>query len=74
MIKQIIIAMIRFYQKLLSPLSGPTCRFYPSCSRYTLDAVNRYGAVQGLWLGIKRLARCHPWHPGGYDPVDRDLT
>ena len=72
MFKRLAIAGIRFYRTFLYPLIQPTCRFYPSCSTYTLDAVNRYGAVGGLWLGLKRLARCHPWHPGGYDPVDQE--
>lgn len=70
MIKRLTLAGIKFYRSFLSPLKPPTCRFYPSCSMYTLDAVNRYGVVSGLWLGVKRLARCHPWHPGGFDPVD----
>ena len=70
MIKRLAIAGIRFYRTFLSPLKPPTCRFYPSCSMYTLDAVNRHGVIGGLWMGFKRLARCHPWHPGGYDPVE----
>ena len=71
MFKRLAIAGIRFYRAFISPLKPPTCRFYPSCSMYTLDAVSRHGVVGGLWLGLKRLARCHPWHPGGYDPVDQ---
>jgi len=70
MIKRLAIAGIRFYRVFISPLKPQTCRFYPSCSSYTLEAVNRYGAISGLWLGFKRLIRCHPWHPGGYDPVE----
>ena len=70
MFKRLALAGIRFYRVFLSPLKPPTCRFYPSCSTYTLDAVNRYGVTSGLWLGVKRLARCHPWHPGGFDPVE----
>jgi putative membrane protein insertion efficiency factor len=70
MFKRLALAGIRFYRVFLSPLKPPTCRFYPSCSTYTLDAVNRYGVMSGLWLGVKRLARCHPWHPGGFDPVE----
>lgn len=61
--------VIRLYQLLLSPLLGPRCRFYPSCSDYALQALDEHGAWRGSWLALKRLARCHPLHPGGYDPV-----
>jgi hypothetical protein len=62
-------APIRFYRKFISPLKPPTCRFYPSCSQYALQAIDEYGALQGSWMAVKRVARCHPFHPGGYDPV-----
>ncbi|MCU0539207.1 MAG: membrane protein insertion efficiency factor YidD [Desulfobacterales bacterium] len=60
---------IRAYQLTLSPVLGPACRFYPSCSEYTLQAISRHGPTRGLLLGLKRLLRCHPFHPGGVDPV-----
>ena len=60
--------LIRLYQRLISPFLGPVCRFYPSCSNYTLQAIEKYGPVRGCWKGFKRICRCHPWHPGGYDP------
>ena len=63
------ILLVRFYQKFISPGLPPSCRFAPSCSQYTLEALQRYGALRGTWLGASRLVRCHPWHPGGYDPV-----
>jgi len=61
--------VIRGYQLLLSPLLPPSCRFTPSCSQYALEAVTRHGALRGSWLAARRLARCHPFHPGGFDPV-----
>jgi putative membrane protein insertion efficiency factor len=64
-----LILFIRLYQLLISPALPSSCRFAPSCSKYTLEAIQRYGAVKGGWLGARRLLRCHPWHPGGYDPV-----
>ena len=61
--------LIRLYQWTVSPLLGPTCRFHPSCSHYSLEAILRFGVVRGGALTLARLARCHPWHPGGFDPV-----
>ena len=70
--KTVVLALIRFYKAAVSPLLSPACRFYPTCSQYAYDAVQRYGVFRGGALGLKRLARCHPWHPGGYDPVPVD--
>jgi putative membrane protein insertion efficiency factor len=61
--------LIRIYQWTVSPLLGPRCRFYPSCSQYALEAVQRFGVLKGGWLAVVRLGRCHPWQPGGFDPV-----
>lgn len=61
--------LIRFYQQWISPLLGASCRFQPTCSQYMYEAIERHGAGRGLWLGVQRISRCHPWHPGGYDPV-----
>ena len=65
----IVQGLIRLYQWTLSPLLGPRCRFYPSCSRYAFEAVGRYGVWRGGWLAVRRVGRCHPWRPGGIDPV-----
>jgi hypothetical protein len=67
--KKLVIALLRGYQYAISPMLGRSCRFYPSCSDYTLEAIERHGALRGMVLGIRRLIRCHPWHPGGFDPV-----
>ncbi|HPZ44155.1 MAG TPA: membrane protein insertion efficiency factor YidD [Bacillota bacterium] len=67
--KSVLILMIRFYQLVISPLKKPTCRFYPTCSHYAVQALEKYGAWKGFWLAVKRLLKCHPFHPGGYDPV-----
>ncbi len=66
---KILIATLQAYKFLVSPLLGPRCRFYPSCSHYAMEALNAHGAVRGAWLALKRVSRCHPWHPGGIDPV-----
>lgn len=68
-IVQIMVGLIDFYRKVISPLKPPACRFYPSCSCYMREAVIHYGPCKGLWLGIRRLMKCGPWHPGGYDPL-----
>ncbi|MDM5299195.1 membrane protein insertion efficiency factor YidD [Bacillus pumilus] len=67
--KQIFIGIIRFYQKWISPITPPSCRFYPTCSNYGLEAIKTHGAFKGGWLTIKRILKCHPLHPGGVDPV-----
>lgn len=64
-----VIATLRLYKRVLSPLLPSACRFYPTCSEYMLDAVARYGVLRGVGLGLRRLARCHPFHAGGFDPV-----
>jgi uncharacterized protein len=69
MLKKIFISFIRFYQVVISPIKPPSCRFYPTCSHYGLEAVNRFGALKGGWLTVKRILKCHPFHPGGIDPV-----
>ena len=68
-IQILITALIRVYQYTLSPLLGPSCRFYPSCSEYAHQAITRHGPLRGLVLAVKRILRCHPFHPGGVDPV-----
>lgn len=67
--KPILVGLLRFYQYAISPLLGRRCRFYPSCSEYAVEAIKKHGAWRGGWLSTKRVCRCHPWHPGGYDPV-----
>jgi putative membrane protein insertion efficiency factor len=66
---QIACAVVRGYQLLLRPLLPGACRFHPSCSEYAREALKRYGVIRGGWLTLRRLARCHPFHPGGYDPL-----
>lgn len=67
--KHILIGLVRGYQIFISPLLPKTCRFYPTCSEYFIQAVRKYGALKGTWIGIKRICRCHPFNPGGYDPL-----
>ncbi len=69
--KRILIALVKFYRKYISPLTPPTCRYVPTCSQYALEALEKYGALKGGWLAVKRICRCHPFHKGHdfYDPV-----
>jgi putative membrane protein insertion efficiency factor len=67
--KLLLLALIRFYKYVISPFLGRRCRFFPSCSEYTAEAVEKHGALKGALLGLKRISRCHPWNPGGFDPV-----
>ncbi|MDO9243696.1 MAG: membrane protein insertion efficiency factor YidD [Rhodocyclaceae bacterium] len=64
-----LIWLVRGYQLVISPLLPPSCRFYPSCSHYAIEALERHGPLKGLWLSLRRVGRCNPWHPGGHDPV-----
>jgi hypothetical protein len=66
---RLLVLLVRGYQKFVSPALPPSCRFYPSCSQYALEAVQKHGALRGSWLATRRLLRCHPFHPGGVDPV-----
>jgi len=68
-VRRVAVVVVRGYQYVISPILGHHCRFYPTCSEYTCQAIERYGIAKGSWLGIKRISRCHPWHPGGVDPV-----
>ncbi|PYS70854.1 MAG: membrane protein insertion efficiency factor YidD [Acidobacteria bacterium] len=67
--KTVLISLLRFYKLAISPLLPPSCRFIPTCSEYAMGAIERYGALRGSGLALRRLLRCHPFHPGGYDPV-----
>jgi putative membrane protein insertion efficiency factor len=67
--KTVLRFLLRFYQLAISPMMTPSCRFYPSCSNYALEALQVHGAGKGSWLAVKRVCRCHPWHEGGLDPV-----
>lgn len=64
----LMVAVIRWYQIAISPLLGPSCRFTPTCSAYAIEAIRRYGPIRGGWKAVRRILRCHPWNPGGYDP------
>lgn len=69
MLKKLVLGIITFYRKFISPLKPPTCRFYPTCSEYAFEAVQKYGVITGGILAMKRILKCHPFHPGGYDPL-----
>jgi len=69
MIKQILIIIIKAYQYCISPLFGPSCRFYPTCSAYAILAIEKHGCIKGSFFAIKRILKCHPFHPGGFDPI-----
>ncbi|WP_088013604.1 membrane protein insertion efficiency factor YidD [Gottfriedia acidiceleris] len=71
---KILIGIIRFYQKWISPATPPSCRFYPTCSHYGLEALQTHGALKGSYLTTKRILKCHPFHPGGYDPVPEKIN
>lgn len=67
--KRVLIWLVKGYRRFISPLFPPACRYTPTCSQYALEAIEKYGALRGGWMAIKRILRCHPFHPGGYDPV-----
>jgi uncharacterized protein len=73
-VKSLFIGIIRFYQRWISPMTPPSCRFYPTCSHYGIEAFRQHGAIKGLWLTVIRILKCHPFHPGGVDlvPEKRD--
>ena len=67
--QSLLLILLKGYKYLISPLLGPSCRFYPTCSEYAAEAIQEHGAAKGSWLAVKRIAKCHPWHAGGCDPV-----
>ncbi|NLN19172.1 MAG: membrane protein insertion efficiency factor YidD [Firmicutes bacterium] len=69
MVDRLLLTLIAWYQKAISPLLPRSCRFYPTCSAYAAEAIREYGACRGICMALRRISRCHPWHPGGYDPV-----
>jgi hypothetical protein len=69
--RALVVGLLRIYQKLVSPNLGANCRYQPTCSQYAAEAIERFGVIRGSWLGVKRIGRCHPLRPGGYDPVPK---
>lgn len=67
--KRLLLLLVQFYRSCISPLTPPSCRYYPTCSVYAMEAIERYGARRGAWMALRRILRCHPFHAGGYDPV-----
>lgn len=72
--KYIFIGLVRLYQLIISPWIPSSCRYHPTCSQYSIEALKEHGAIKGIWLTIKRMGRCHPWNEGGYDPVPENRT
>lgn len=69
LVTRMMIGLVALYQRLISPILGPNCRFRPTCSEYMIQALQKYGFIKGSWLGLKRIVRCHPFNPGGFDPL-----
>ena len=69
MLKKMLIGLVKNYQKYISPMKPPSCRFYPTCSQYTIEVVSKYGIIKGISMALRRIIKCHPFNPGGYDPV-----
>lgn len=72
--KIVLMGIIKIYQKVISPLTPPSCRFYPTCSHYGIEAIDKHGALKGSWLAVRRISKCHPFHEGGFDPVPEKET